>query len=522
MKRMLLFLCGACSCFLYTQDFKKALYGIRTNFEKEVYSTVQTHEQQRVLDALSLADHSVHDFIKFLEENSLQSSIQQALYISAALHMHARLKAESEFLVKTMYVLQLNNQYWQKELVCERAPLYKKSIDRWGYSFVYIKNIQARLKHLKTTQDMIALQLGKYRYLLHQFEMIQTIADIKKLFECIGQDKFFESVSAVSIVHPAIQSAYSFHECAKHVKKFCWEACSFTKIPSHIERNKLAYAATLLGALALYMVVTENVGCIKSTYEKVEKNVPLFVDNHIIGPSQEILRIFLNEDTAFRPNLENIKIDEAEELALINDLAIKLGVTVEAAKEEYRKILLDAGHVFRLLDPRESHLKNVARAAIFRVALLLLDLKKSINATAGVGQQMLDELHDILDQMKLVISVAALFPAALVSWAGYKSIVGLYELMFKKIFITQPFKETIRSIHTLLNEHIHLQEKEYRAEGYLYFYTQILHIIGEKLSLEQQEIFYEDVLLLQKYEYTYEQKFNIVQRMYATYDFLHQ
>ena len=141
-KVIVLFLCIA-SSLGYAQDAQKALYGMKSTFEREICTTAQTYEQQQILDALSLADKTnVYDFIVFLEENALQPAIEKALYISAAFHIHARLKSEIEFLVKTMYVLQLHDRYWKKELACEQLPLYTKYPNRWLYSFAYIKKIQ--------------------------------------------------------------------------------------------------------------------------------------------------------------------------------------------------------------------------------------------------------------------------------------------------------------------------------------------------------------------------------------------
>ena len=521
MKRIVLFCCGALSSFLYTQDVQTALYGVKTSFEQEIYKTAQTHEQQQILDALSLADNNnVHDFITFLEENSLQPSIQQALYISAAFHIHARLKAECEFLVKTMYILQLHNQYWQKELIYEQSPLYKKGMHRWGYSFGYIKIVQSHLKNVSGMQDIIALQLGKYLYLLHELKMIQSISDIQKFSELMIQDTFFGLPSSISIAHPAIQSAYAFHEYAQHLEKVCQQACLSTKIPSHIERNKLAYAASLLGVVVVSMIIYKNVDAIKGGAEKAQEAVQNFVTDNVRAPIQKISDVFFNKDIVARPSLVDAKFDLEEDQAFLQGSALKYDVSLEEVIQKHQQSLLHAGDLSSLVNPYNA--QKVSDAVSFKATGLILDGKKSLNAAFDALEAPLVEGNIILDQMKLMIPMMALSPAALLAWFGYKATEGLYELLFKRKFITQPFKESLRMIHTLLNEHIHKQEKEYCAEGYLYFYTQILNIIGEKLSMQQQEIFYEDVALLQKYEYSYEQKFNIVQRMYTSYDFLHQ
>ena len=533
MKRRLLFFCGAFSSFLYTQDAHKALYGVKNSFEQEVYKTAQTHEQQQILDALSLADHNnVHDFIAFLEENSLQSSIKEALYISAAFHIHARLKAECEFLVKTMYILHINTVYWQKECMYEQAPVYKKSLDRWRYSFGYTKTIQSHLKHLQEAQDMIALQLGKYLHLLHELEVIKNISDIQKFAELMIQDTFFGLPSSISIAHPAIQSAYALHQYAQSLQKFCQQICISTRIPSHIQRNKLAYAASLLALVVIGVATHKNVDYIKSGAQDVQIALQNFIEDSVKGPIQKISDVFFNKNTIVPKGLEESKFDISGDIDLLNRIAKKHGYSLDGVPvdqidsliqdvvQKQNDYLTRALYISSLLNPENA--QNFLDAGSFKSTLLILQGKKSLNNAFEALEAPLAEGNNILDQMKLMVPMMALTPAAFLGWVGYKTTEGLYELLFKRKFITQPFKETLRKIHTLLNEHIHMQEKEYRAEGYLYFYTQILHIIGEKLSLQQQEIFYEDVALLQKYEYSYEQKFNIVQRIYTSYDFLHQ
>ena len=532
MKKKLLLWCVAFSSFAYSQDSYKALYGIKNRFEQEIYKTVQTPEKKQIVSALLLADHTIDDFMQFLQENSLQQSTKQALYISGALHMHSRLKSEVEFLVQTMHTLQQNSVYWQKEAAYEQAPFYKKSIYRWGYSFGYVKVIQNHVKRLAAIKDLIAVQLGKYLYLLHEFEFIQTINDIEKISKRMMENDFFGEPVSIYISHLAIQSAYAFNEHSQNLHNVCQQVCLITKIPSYVERNKLACAATLLGSVVAGMVIYKNVDRIKNSAQDVQIALQGFIQDSVKGPIQKISDVFFNKNEAGRKSLEDSKFDLSGDIDLLHRIAKKHGYSLEGlSASQINRVILDVSekendyltralYVSSLMNPENA--QNLLDVGSFKSTALIVDGKRSLNNAFEVLEVPLAEGNNILDQMKLMVPMMALSPAALLAWAGYKTTGGLYDLMFKKKFITQPFKDCLRMIHTLLNEHIHIQEKEYRAEGYLYCYTKILGIIGEKLSLQQQEIFYEDIALLQKYEYSYEQKFNIVQRMYTTYSFLHQ
>lgn len=515
------------------QSSEKALYGIKTRFEQEICNMAQTYEQQQVFAALSLADKtSVQEFIAFLEENSLQPSLEKALYISAAIHMHVRLKVEIEFLVKTMYVAQMHDRYWNKEFVLEQAPLYTKAPNRWLYSANYTQKIQKHIQSLESIQDVLAVQLGKYLYLVHELERIQSVADIQKFFEHEIQNQFFGDFIIDSIPHPAIQRAYAFHECAQNFQMACQEVCVATQIPSHIDRNKLAYGATLLGLLACAMVVHKNIDAIKNGIQDVSKALPAFIESNVMSPIQKISDVIFNKNTIERKSLEESKFDVSGDIDLLDRMAKKHGKSLEGlSREEMRVVIQDVSQLKNEYLTRAFYLSSLIDsenaqkfldAGSFKSTELILQGKLSLNNALEALEQPLAEGNNILDQMKLMVPMMALTPAAFIGFMGYKTTEGLYEFLFKRKFITQPFKDSLRMIHTLLNEHIHMQEKEYRAEGYLYFYTQILEVIGEKLSLGHQQTFYEDIALLQKYEYSYEQKFNIVQRMYTTYSFLHQ
>lgn len=533
MKKIIMLSCLVLVSFVYAQDSQSALYKVKSKFEQEVYKAVQIQEQQKIADALSLANHTdIQDFISFLEENSSQSSIQQALYISAAFHIHARLSSEIASLVKTMHMLQEHVRFWQKELVYEQAPAYNKSPDRWRYADLYTKTMQTRLKQAQDAQDVLAVQLGKYLYLMYQLSMIQNIHDIQKFVEIMAKHEFFGAATLISIPHPAIQSAYALHKHAENVQKFCQQVIVYTKIPSHIQRNKLAYGASLLSLVVTSMLLYKNVDAIKSGAQEVGSAFQNFIEDNVKGPVQKIADVFFNKNVIERKSLEESKFDTSGDIDLLHKIAVKHGFSLEGlSPEEMNEViekvvekqndyLTRALYISSFFDPENA--QKSLDAGSFKATLLILQGKNSMNNAFDALEAPLAEGNNILDQMKLMVPMMALTPAAFLGWIGYKTTGGLYEFLFKRKFITQPFKNALRMIHTILNEHIHMQEKEYRAEGYLYFYTYILDSIGEKLSLQQQEIFYEDVALLQKYEYSYEQKCNIVQRMYATYSFLHQ
>jgi|GEM_PF-4607244 len=522
MRKFLLYIGIAGSSLAFGYDSQNALYSIKASFEQEMNPCMHTQEQQQILDALSLADHAdINDFIQFLQENALQPVTQQALYISAAIHAHTRLKNQCEFLVKMMYIFDMHQQYWEQELYLENQSLYQKFPDRWLYSSSYTKKIQTHIDTLAIAQDMAAQALGKSLCLLHELSSIKNIDDIQLFFELISAPHFFEveTETAPSIKHPAVLGAYMLYEYTQHIYSACTKTSCVTAIPAHVERNKFAYAACFLGLIAGSMALYKNFDVLKDFIQKVFEVAPPFVKNNFTDPLCNMYDMVVNRQYREIKDIKGARLDTDEAAGFLKASQEKYNLpSLQATQARHQETLI---HAFDWTSiPSNFYAPGkIWDAAMFNVKNSELQIRHSVNELVETLQSLIPTIRQGAKTTQLTLEMQALLPVAFLGWTGYKMGDAGYEFFFRKQVITKPFENTIRALHILLNAHIHEQQKDFKAEGYLYFYTQILHIISNMLAKDERALFHEDILLLQKYEYSYQQKFNIIQRMYSTYLF---
>lgn len=463
-------------------------------------------------------------------------------------------------------------RYWQHELYEEQKPLYKKNILRWLNRLRYQRRIKKYLEGLEKLRPKIFYYLGMLQTVLHHFEQSTNYEQCKNAFDHDMQQyqtMYEESYDFID----DIDTILNLQVKVMNVIDGFGEECRKVAAPHHIVRHWFKYmtGTALVGAGALF--VHKNHHKFDEWVERGQERVQRFYVDHVQDPLQKIKKSLFEEEESKITAPEFVPFDVSDKgpIVTINhpDKKLVQGQLDEMYRHEIKeKLKSDRGwrEIFAseptdeevdammqnkklLQDLDVEHLKafiyspNGAIRAVTRQALRLkkegydfLDdviktvenidqnlelnkIKTNINALMGTIQQLVTTLEEERVDQKLNLQIAALLPACVLVYGCGSLMASGYHKLFKKNFAHNPMKRAVRRIEIVLNGALH-QEKTFEVEGQLYFYIHSLQDFMSIVSSEQEMRFYQDIKDLNRYDLTYEQKYNVIQRMYHTYYFL--
>jgi hypothetical protein len=152
----------------------------------------------------------------------------------------------------------------------------------------------------------------------------------------------------------------------------------------------------------------------------------------------------------------------------------------------------------------EKNIEKLPRALLRNLLDIMLDGGKEIN----------EILEDMYATNHKIVSVAACMPvAALVVGVSFFATKGYNKSVY------QPFCKSIRRLSITLNQSLKLDSCSY-TDGIIYFYSMQLQDYASLLEKDVAKKLSEDVQDLLSIHLNYQQKYNVVTRMYGTYEFL--
>lgn len=541
---------------------------------KRCVETIALDVQQNIRKPKGL--HPFHKKCLELYSNELQmlASVHalSSVMEKATMLMHYALVKNSCYdLMHLARNVEFAIRYWTYEHHEEQKRFYNKNILRWFHRSSYDHQATINLEQLKALREDMFYLLGamlttqkKYEQARDYDQCKQVFADAMVFYHDYYQLDAQFSLDFHSLVH--VQSAV-----LEHVDGLDKQYCTHSA-PSHITRNWFKYTlgAAAVGGAAWFTY--RNYENFDQWLEKGKERVNRFYVDHVQDPVQKIKKSLFEEEKPkiLTPDLVAFN-DTVGPIAEVNELDRR--AAQNQLREMYKheiieKIKSDQGwralfskyptdeEIEKMMQNKEllqeldvEHLKaflfspNAAIRAVTRQALVLKEegydvldgvvktvrnieknlelgkIKTNINALMTTVQQMITTLEEERQDQKLNLQIAALLPAILLVYGAGSACIAGYNKLFKKNFAHNPMKRAIRKIEMVLNESLD-KEKDFFVEGQLHFY---IHALGDFMSIvssEQEVRFYQDIAELERDDLSYQQKYNVIQRMYHTYYFL--
>ena len=436
-------------------------------------------------------------------------------------------------------------EHWRYEDYCENKPLLKKNITRWFDFSEYKKQILQNIELLKQKQKKTFSFLGMVRQNKDLFHKFKTCDDLEQILAevTVIQNSFFHKnrdQNSQSSVYEILMTAIDQAEDFQLSLQENYEQC---RPPSHIRYHCIKYASGFAAAclfVAWYQHYKDSfndwgniVSCeAQKIYEKNLKKPIESINNALFSKDdpapyldwseeQRKLDVLIECELRKRDPFEDKTKWAVEGAKSIGNMMIRRKPveksSLEASEEEIAIRKKDPEAYLKKVDAiylKHPEINFVGKVQMGERLLLrnLILVKKQFNIAS-------QKSYDEYQKNRITIALAALVPSMLIAGGGLYGTNRLYHKLFKRKMSYDPIKKLVRELEVLLNNAMH-ESPSFEKEGRLYFLTKQLRSVSKLLTMEEDMLFESDVVDLQSKKLTYEQKFNIIRRMYHTHAFL--
>lgn len=453
--------------------------------------------------------------------------------------------------------------YWQTELFYENRSLFQQNINYWLCHDDYTKTIQDNIVNLESISQQTFYFLGLVRY------------NKKKLLEASNQNIFeknlMKAVRLQDIFLNAPHRDYDYCDIYGVITLMAQQSDNFCKIlslqyiqsqpPHRLERNWVACTSTAVGLCACviaYSMYKEQIDSFAvNTYQAGES----FWDTKIKRPAIKMINIvsgsekdplvdtqreqiiyhglLVQGDQAPTPRGGEVTdveviIDESSKIVgQVTSYAVKAtgsinvwswlgykqqqgtqGIMIPPSNIEINQQLYDR----MSLEQREALRLRVAVKDITILKYPKANLNEVVPALErsvfGPIVELQKAMNTLYEENRLTIGMVAMFPVmSLAGGAFFASKKAYYTSVY------EPILKIFRDLEIFLND-VSDKSISFDKEGHLYFLTELLKKKCEILTLKDLTFMEQDIAELQSKKLTYAQKFNTLQRMYRTYNFL--
>jgi|GEM_PF-1537506 len=423
--------------------------------------------------------------------------------------------------------------FWKNERFCESRGLFQKNIGRWFSSSTYQNEVESKIKHLESLSHQILSCLGLVRYNKQNLLMASDHEEFeKKLMDAVQlQDMFVHHIKKDDyqvgdiyyVMKNMIQQLYVLNSqlSSQYIE---------SQPPLHFERNRIAYTSAAVGLCSCAIA-----------YYLYKDNVDLLLDNaynsgltlwndQVQQPVEKLKNALLGTGTA--PHFDHAQEDGICRSIVAHELRESAPCGPEISQAGAAVIqgwnYLGVANWFHspdnIVQQQITPEQELLAQARFETSLThpLKNIDSAMRAgeyvflkgISDVKQQANVALKEMYEDNRLTIGIASLIPLMTVIAGG--------TFASKKIYNTvsyQPVRNIIRDLDIFLNN-ASSQEVSLDREGKLYFLTELLKKNSQALAEVDMKLIEEDIVELQSMTLTYGQKFNVVRRMYHTYQFL--
>jgi len=445
--------------------------------------------------------------------------------------------------------------YWKHEYFCTNNNQLNNIVEYWFYNEDYKTLISEKIINLESIEHQMTSFLGLIR---HNKQMCLKAVN-QELFE---QDLRKAALLQDALLHVAKRdyndydiynlitvSMFQFYDFSKKLSAQ-YLAC---QPPQNIERNKIVYSSitvSLCTCAIIYYIYKNEIHAGIDTIE--DKFFSLF-KHKVQGPAEKILNTLsgakneplldtTREEKILRtlyeqgsstpdPRGQDISLGQViidDSVKLLGDAAQRtteifniwtwLGYDTPINKKEL--ISSDSQSNYQKISNNQS---EVSRSQVDQKDALILSYPNKnagevipaiLRSGLNFGVNIQNVINDLYEEHRLMLGIAAFLPAVAFTAGTLSAVNKAYTA-----FAYQPLRRIIRDLDIFLNNSA-LEQPSFDREGKLYFLTEELKKKSRVLSLKAYKFIQEDIAELQSNHLTYAQKFNIIQRMYHTYEFL--
>lgn len=460
--------------------------------------------------------------------------------------------------------------YWQETQHTPYSYFFSKGPFKWLWGKKQETEIQDHITILQRCQSWAAHHLGQVAQLTNKLNNVTNDDEIKPLiFQTIS---FAKNYLAPNKTQLSLEQTITIQELTdllnknvqhlQDAKDQMWTMLEAHKKPGHVTRNWLYYSLGGIVAFAAGKYLHSNPDKPAEWYTSGKVGIEKFTENHILSPlikirdlifaqTQDPSSASLNcntedeiknlEDSIFNSasdylaKYHHIKdqelVTEANKAVkgtseiIIKDFQIKLG-TMPITGEYNGKLgisdLKFAWHYFN--DKREEAGERLAEIAKIKLGpdeqmahlLALWGLRYDLMLKA-----ILSDISKIFQANRLNFELLMTIPAAVLLYTSYKTTKAVAHWCMPKYNYFLPVKNLLRSIGQLLNRYnnptVHMGPEQ---EGYILYWTYKLSQYVAYMPHSAQKYFAEDIQELASPNLQINQKLEIWNRMYKTYDFL--
>jgi hypothetical protein len=404
-------------------------------------------------------------------------------------------------------------EYWKNENYVERrVPWYYKSLYRQFFKKRYQKKVALSISKLKLLKKEACTLLGLFYEYASYFQAHQI-------------DDAVEVLKIIESVFPMPEAETSLVFTAK-IKKYCESLqCQYKKYkaPSHVGKHWKSYAAVAVTAAGLVYSYQKN----HSLYEEKYEEISLFLKNlwkENIEENTQIIKNWYN-DGLFYPipkevpeevlRLLKIKSPEAVPVEFPLETREKLRIACENLKSKpipytlgFLTVKLD------FTDVLDSLCDAAEQARIGEGFVVEIDEDAVKDAYQNIIYPM---LYNAQKRNQGVVLAGLFSSAAVAGFAFYKVFKGSFDRFFKNNLHVDPARHNIKRLHQIVHAH---QKLECEQNGALYVHVNMLLETLVEFPTAVAQTIYEDSTRLKNVQTPIEEKRQIVNRWYNTYEFL--
>lgn len=416
-------------------------------------------------------------------------------------------------LYKFVKLVDTDLEYWKNENYVERRlPWYYKSLYRQFFKKRYKKKVATSISKLKLLKKEACTLLGLfYEYTSYlRVHQVDDAVEVLKIIESV----FPMSEAEASLIFTG------------EIKKYCGSLqlqYEKYKAPSHVGKYWKTYTAVLAAVGVAAHLYHQNESRFATRYDDFQMFLNTWWDENI----SDNMRLVKNwyKDGLFYPIPKKVPEDILKLLKVKTPQAIPIKFPSSSR-----------GH----LDAACDALKDMPIPYTFGLATTKVDLKEILNAfyssleQARVGEGFVVEIDEdaVKNAYKNIIYpmlynaqkrnqgvvLAALFSSvALVGLGAYKLIKGSFDKFFKKDLHVDPARYNVKKLHQIVHGNESLKCEQ---NGALYAHINMLLETLVEFPTDVAQTIYEDSLRLKDVRISLEEKRQIVNRWYNTYNFL--
>ncbi|HSW75686.1 MAG TPA: hypothetical protein VLG50_01470 [Candidatus Saccharimonadales bacterium] len=379
-----------------------------------------------------------------------------------------------------------SKQYFEQELFQESLPWYRKTPNYWVHKNSYIAFLHKRIALLQEIEDQVAQLLGIA--LSGQYEFSKLTKQQVEIKVCLKKNIMplytYFHVDCSDFSHQQLfQDAQLFSSRIQSEIEKIEKVFAPVQKPHHIVQHKIKYTSAVIALAAMVIVYETYKDQIPVWKAKGKEAFDNFAQTCCTSPMQGLKEILIeNKNIQIKP-LDPAEFKKCENDITHNRFAQWLGISKD----------IDT-------------------------------VPETLNTALGNGCNFINQFvpvaESILTSQQINFYLAAIAPALILTYGGYRSSNQLYDCYVRNDWRYKPMKNVVRRIHRVLINVENGCQNSFVNNGKLHVLILKLKSYMYCLSNEELKLFQEDIAALLSFDLTYAQKQGVVESMYKTYGFL--